>query len=153
MKLKLLLSFLLIGQFAFSQISKRIAVAGTHCSMVPPEGFVAATDFRGFQNAEMKESIVVTELPAPYQAIVDELTVDALRGRGITLLDKKVIDFNNGKATFLTAEQTANGTTYSKQMLIFGDTKHTVLINGIYPESDKQMDAKIKAALLSTTYN
>lgn len=153
MKLKLLLSFLLLSQFAFSQINKRTAVAGTHCSMVPPDGFVAATDFRGFQNAELRESIVVTELPAPYEAIVNELTADALRKRGITLIDKKPVDFYNGKATFLTGEQTVNGITYSKQMLIFGDAKHTVLINGNYPESDMQMGAKMKAAMLSTNYN
>jgi len=153
MKLKLLLPFLIIGQFAFSQINKRIAVAGTHCSLVPPEGFVAATDFRGFQNAELKESIMINELPAPYEAIVNELTADALRKKGVILLDKKAVDFYNGKATFLTGEQTVNGTTYSKQMLIFGDAKHTVLINGNYPESDMQMGAKMKAAILSTNYN
>ncbi|MEI9910996.1 MAG: hypothetical protein WDO71_15780 [Bacteroidota bacterium] len=38
-------------------------------------------------------------------------------------------------------------------MLIFGDTKQTVLVNGIYPEASKDIEAKVKDALLSTVYN
>jgi len=69
------------------------------------------------------------------------------------LVSKQTIDFNNGKATFINLTQPANGTTYIKQILIFGDAKGTVLVNGIYPETSKQLEAKIKTALLSTVYN
>jgi hypothetical protein len=43
--------------------------------------------------------------------------------------------------------------TYIKQMLIFGDIKETVLVNGIYPEAAKNLEAMIKDALLSPVYN
>jgi hypothetical protein len=71
----------------------------------------------------------------------------------MTLQSKQTIDFNNSKATLLMVTQAANGTTYSKQILIFGDSKNTVLVNGIYPEASSAMEASMKAALLSTVYS
>ena len=153
MKNRLLLTFLLLGQIAFGQTEKLIKVSGTKCSLIPPSGFIAATAFSGFQNAETGASIMINELPAPYQSLVDGFTAEALKSRGMALVKKQTIDFNGSKATLLNLTQSANGTTYIKQMLVFGDTKGTVLVNGIYPEASKEIEAQIKDALLSTVYN
>ena len=153
MKNRLLLAFLFAGQIAFGQTEKHIKVPGTKCSLIPPAGFVAATTFSGFQDAETGASIMINELPAPYQSMVDGFTAEALQSRGMTLTKKQTIDLNGAKATLLNLTQSANGTTYLKQMLIFGDAKGTVLVNGIYPEASKEIEAKINEALLSTVYN
>ena len=153
MKNRLLLTFLLLGQIAFGQTEKLVKVLGTKCSLIPPSGFIAATTFSGFQNAETGASIMINELPAPYQSLVDGFTAEALKSRGMALVKKQTIDFNGSKATLLNLTQSANGTTYIKQMLVFGDTKGTVLVNGIYPEASKEIEAQIKDALLSTVYN
>lgn len=96
---------------------------------------------------------MVNELPWPYQTLIEGFTAEALKTKGMTLISEQAIDFNNSKATLLNVTQPANGITYIKQMLIFGDTKETVLVNGIYPEASKSLEAKIKDALLSTVYN
>ena len=153
MKNRLLLAFLLLGQITFGQTEKLIKVSGTKCSLIPPNGFVAATTFSGFQNAETGASIMINEIPAPYQSLVDGFTAEALKSKGMTLIKKQTIDFNGSKATLINITQPANGTTYLKQMLVFGDTKGTVLVNGIYPEASKDLEPKIKNALLSTVYN
>jgi len=153
MKIRLLLSLLLVGQIVFGQTEKLTKVLGTKCSLIPPSGFVAATTFSGFQNAETGASIMINELPAPYQSLVDGFTVEALKSRGMILIKKQTIDFNGSKATLINLTQPANGTTYIKQMLVFGDTKGTVLVNGIYPEASKEIEPQIKEALLSTVYN
>lgn len=153
MKNRLLLAFVFLGQIAFGQTEKLINVPGTKCSLIPPVGFVAATTFSGFQNAETGASIMINELPAPYQSLVDGFTSEALKSRGMTLINKQTIDFNGSKATLIDLTQSANGTTYLKQMLVFGDTNGTVLVNGIYPEASKAIEEKIKDALLSTVYN
>ena len=153
MKIKFLLSLLLLGQIVHGQTEKLTKVSGTKCSLIPPSGFVAPTTFSGFQDVEMGASIMINELPAPYQSLIDGFTADALKTRGMTLISKQTIDFNNSKATLINVTQPANGTTYIKQMLIFGDTKGTVLVNGIYPEASKDIEVKIKDALLSTIYN
>lgn len=67
------------------------------------------------------------------------------------LVSKKSIQFNGTKATLVNVSQTSNGTTYTKQILVFGNTEETILVNGIYPEASE--DIKIKNALLSTVYN
>lgn len=153
MQLRLLLTCLLIGQLSFGQTDKHVKVSGTKCSLIPPNGFVAATSFSGFQNAETGASIMINELPWPYQTLIDGFTAEALKTKGMTLISKQAIVLNNSKATLINVTQIANGTTYEKQILIFGDTKETVLVNGIYPEGTKNMEVKIKDALLSTIYN
>ncbi len=153
MQFRLLLTFLLVGHFALGQTDKHIKIAGTKCSIIPPAGFVAATNFSGFQNAETGSSIMINELPAPYQTIADGFTAESLKARGMTLINKQTIDFNNSKATFIKVTQPADGTTYLKQILIFGDAKGTVLVNGIYPEASRSIESKITDALLSTVYN
>jgi hypothetical protein len=153
MKLKLILSLLLLAQLAWGQSEKHIQVAGTKCSLIPPVGFVPATGFSGFQQTSTGSSIMINELPGPYQSIADGFTADALQSRGMKLLSKQTIDFNNAKATFIIVTQAANGNTYTKQMLIFGNPKMTVIVNGTYPEAAKDMEASMKAALLSTVYN
>ena len=153
MKNQLLVLFLLLAQITVGQTEKLTKIAGTKCSLIPPVGFVAATTFSGFQDVETSSSIMINELPAPYQSLVDGLTADALKTKGMTLVSKQEIDFNGSRATLINITQPANGTTYIKQMLVFGDTKGTVLVNGIYPETSKDIKAKIEEALLSTVYN
>ncbi len=153
MKNTLSLTLLFLSQIAFGQTEKLTKVSGTKCLLIPPSGFVVATTFSGFQNAETGASIMINEIPAPYQSIEEGFTADALKARGMTLVSKQVIDFNGSKATSINVTQPANGITYVKQMLIFGDSLTTVLVNGIYPEASKEIESKIKDALLSTVYD
>ncbi|NNV55113.1 PsbP-related protein [Limnovirga soli] len=153
MKIRLLVSILAFAQIVFAQTDKLSKVSGTKCSLVAPSGFVAATSFSGFQNIKNGASIVINELPTPYQSLVEGFTAEALKSKGMILVKKETIDFNGAKATLINLTQSANGTTYLKQMLVFGDTKNTVIVNGIYPEASKEIGAKIKEALLSTVYS
>jgi hypothetical protein len=153
MKNILFFGFLIFGQIAYGQTEIPIKVSGTKCSLIPPGGFAAATTFSGFQNAETGASIMINEIPAPFQSIADGFTAEGLKSRGMTLIKKETIDFRGSKATFINLTQPANGTTYIKQILVFGDTKVTVMVNGIYPEASKDIGSQIKDALLSTVYN
>jgi hypothetical protein len=153
MKNSLLFGLLLSGQLVFGQTGELIQVRGTKCSLIPPSGFVVSTTFSGFQDSKTGASIMINEIPAPYQSIVDGFTADALKTRGMTLISKQIIDFNNSKAALFHVTQPANGATYLKQMLVFGDTRQTVLVNGIYPEASKSIERQIKETLLSTVYN
>ena len=152
MRIIILFSILLIGYSAFAQ-DKLVKITGTKCSLIPPAGFIVATNFSGFQQVEKGASIMINQLPVGYQSIVNDFTAEALKAKGMTLVSKEIIDFNNSKATLINLTQPANGTTYNKLILVFGDTKETVLVNGIYPESYKNIEEKIKTALLSTIYD
>lgn len=153
MKIKFFLFLLAVSNLVFGQTENHKVIPGTKCSLIPPSGFVSATNFSGFQNNESGASIMVSEIPAPMQTIIEGFTADALKAKGMTLIDKETIEFNNSKATYIKVSQQANGTTYLKQILIFGDSKKTVLVNGIYPEASKNIEADIKTSLLSSSYN
>ncbi|PQA60847.1 hypothetical protein [Siphonobacter curvatus] len=121
--------------------------------MIPPAGFDVATNFSGFQKAEIQASIMVTELSTAAQTLIDGFTADALRTRGMTLLEKKEMTFQQAPAAYITVSQSLGTTQYLKQMLIFGNSEVTVLVNGIYPEAHKNIEKDIRQALLTTTYN
>ncbi len=153
MKMKLTVFFCVLVSMAIAQSTSHQPISGTKYSMIPPAGFIASSNFSGFQNSKLGAFIMVTELPIAMQATVESFTTDALRKKGMTLIDKQTIDFDKAKATFIHLSQQANGTTYLKQMLVLGDAKKTVILNGIYPAASKDIAAAIKTALLSTTYN
>lgn len=152
MKRALLSCTLCFTLTAFAQTEKHKQVPGTNVSLVPPSGFSPAVRFAGFQNEKAGASIMVTELPAPLQATTEGFTTGALQAKGMQLRDKQSIDLAGGKATYLLLSQQAQGQTYLKQVLLFGDSQKTVMINGVYPEASKALEKDIKAALVSTAY-
>jgi hypothetical protein len=153
MKILFLIPLLIIACSAAAQTKEHKAIAGTKCSMIPPKGFTAATAFSGFENEESGASIMVTEIPESADKIGESFTAEALKKQGMQLISKEIIDFNNAKALLIKASQPANGTTYLKQVLVFGDGKKTILVNGIYPVESKKLEGDIKKALLSAVYN
>ncbi len=152
MKIRLLFTLLLLSTIAFGQ-QTRVKVPGTKCTMIPPAGFTAVKNFSGFQDEGTGTTIMVNELPVPYLSIIEGFTADALRSKGMTLRDQQTIDFNNGKASLFYVEQYANSMKYLKQIIIFGDEKKTIMINGIYPKVSEFVAGIVKESLLSTLYN
>jgi hypothetical protein len=145
--------FLLLTSISSGQTKDHKAVAGTKISLIPPKGFVAATSFSGFQNGEEGASIIILEIPGPYASVVSGFTADKLSVKGMTLIDKQIIDLNKAKATLAKVSQKQNGVVYLKQILIFGDSLNTIMVNGMYPEENKGIEGPIKTSLLSAFYN
>jgi hypothetical protein len=153
---------LLIGLFttllvqAFAQDTTSKVIKGTKVSLIPPVNFVEASTFSGFQNEKYGASIMVTQIPASFEQLAGSFTVEALKTRGMTLINKTPIDLQKstiGKAIFIELSQTAGGTAYMKQTVMFGDENKTIMVNGIYPEINKSLAQEIKAALLTVSYN
>ncbi len=153
MKRILPLALLLCAQLAFGQTNEIVNVAGTKCSIIPPTGFVTTDKFNGFINTGNGASIMVNQIPASYQEMVDGFTASALKRNKMNLISKEIVDFNNGKACYIQVTQSANSTTYYKHILMFGDDQNVILVNGIYPESAKNIEAEIKKAIFSTVYD
>ncbi len=153
MKTKIFFSSFFFLTTFFTSAQNRVTIAGTKCSMIPPTKFVTATAFSGFQYEDIGASIMVNELPAPFSAVSPGFTAQALQSKGMTMLKKDTIDFNGGKAFYIQLSQPANGTTYLKQLLVFGDDKKTVMVNGIYPQESKGITAEVKKAMLTILYN
>jgi hypothetical protein len=138
---------------SFAQSTVQQTIAGTKYSLAPPDGFVPAASFSGFQHDSLGASIMLSEMPAPVRDMIKGFTAEALRSKGMILLKKEQIKFNCSEAAVFTVSQVARGTDYLKQILVFGDQKKSVLVNGIYPERHKGIEKDIRAAILSTTYH
>ena len=150
---QLLIALMIFINIAFCQTNNRIIISGTKCSIVPPKDFSVSTSFSGLQNVEKGASIMISELPTSYQSMSDNITADALKAKGMMLISKEIIEFNNSKATFFLVSQQGNGEKYLKQLLIFGDETVTVMVNGIYPEKNKSIAEDIRHSVLSVSYN
>lgn len=153
MKHILFILFSLISVLSSAQSSQPISIPGTKCTMIPPEGFTLSNRFSGFIQPSTGASIMLTELPAPYQEISDGFTAEALRTKGMELVSKRLIDLNGSKATMIVVTQTAQGISYKKQMLLLGDSSVSVIVNGIYPNGAEIDEKLIEKALFTTRYN
>jgi len=153
MKKVIIILTLLVFCFENANAQKHVSVLGTKFSLTPPDGFTSASNFSGFQNSGNGSSIMITELPSSYFAMSKGFTAEALKTKGMILKSKEKVDFKGKEATYLQVSQAANGTTYLKQILMFGDESKTIMINGIYPESSKEIENEIKKSLFSTIYN
>ena len=143
-----LLLFLTV-QLTFGQQNFPVKIPGTTYSLIPPDGFELSSNFTGFYNATNGASIMINELPAPYRELINSFTAEALKTKGITLINKETVDLNNSKATLLYLTQPSNGITYFKQLLLFGNDSKTTMINGIYPESGKNIETAIKNSMFT----
>lgn len=153
MKTVLLSLFILCSGFIYSQEGKPVLIPGTKCSMVPPPGFILSNSFSGFQEMASGSTMMVSEIPSDYTGIVSGFTADALRSKGMMLVNRTEVSVGRSKGVIIKASQTANGINYLKQILIFGAGANTVLVNAVYKESFKQQEPAIKAALLTTIYD
>lgn len=143
------IALIFILQLSFGQDNQYVKIPGTVYSLIPPDGFELSSDFTGFESIENGASIMVNEIPAPYQQLADGFTPEALKAKGMILISKETIDWNNSKAYWLYISQTANGIMYLKQLLLFGNENKTTLANGIYPELSKNIESAIKKSILT----
>lgn len=131
---------------------KHLNVAGTKISLVPPAGFVATTTFTGFQQVETSASIVVAEIPGPYDEMAKGFTKEAIKTRGVDLLTKETLQLNGYPATLIRAEQAAYGSTFSKLILFFGNKEQTIMLNGMCPKDAPNLLKELEVALFSAVY-
>lgn len=127
-------------------------IAGTKFFLIPPTGFIPATNFQGFQQMNSGASILVTEIPGPFIESTKGFNEQGLKTQGVVLKKKEEIKVNGTQGLFLTAEQFAYGTNYSKYILVFGDSKATYIVNGTYPKEVTELDKDIRESMLSVVY-
>ena len=128
-------------------------VRGSKVSMIPPQGFVVATTFLGFQEAKTKSSILVLDVPKSFTEISSGLTIESLFKQGVRVEQSVEITLNGVPALFIKGEQTVAEILFRKYILVLGTNKETLIINAIAPISDLTLDEMIKNAILSTIYD
>lgn len=148
-------SYFVSGQTMIkSQLSpEHKEIRGSKINIIPPKGFTIASNFLGFQDAKTNSSIIVLEVPASFDKTSGSLTVENLLKQGVKALNIETIIFNGLKAKFIKSEQTAYGIDFIKYSLVFGTESETMMINGIFPKENIQLEQEITKAIMSSVYN
>jgi len=153
MKISFACFFLFVVLGVSAQTDSLVHISGTNFSMKPPKGFVQADRFTGFQQNSTGASIMVIELPGPYESIVVGLTPEGFKTQNMIMKSSEDLTFNGSPAKWLIATQSLNGIDFFKQMLVFKGGEKTILVNGIYPSQHKtKLDSVVKTAMLTTAY-
>lgn len=159
MKFILTLLTLLLFQLSFGQqiIENKLTEAhqnikGTKISLIPPDGFTDGQNFLGLQQAEMRSSILVLDIPGPYAEISAGINKKNLQSKGIELQAVENLTINSLPAIFVTGTQKASGTQYTKYILVFGTESETIMINGVHPDDLKLVGEQIRNAMHSVYY-
>ncbi|MEN8230768.1 MAG: hypothetical protein ABFS38_21605 [Bacteroidota bacterium] len=130
-----------------------VLVKGTKVSLIPPNGFTPASQFNGFQQAGSQSSIMVVEIPGPFKEVQSGLTKEALKSQGVMLRERVDLFVNDMSSIYMEGEQFAQGTMFSKYMLIFGRDEFTVMVNAMFPkEFVDDLSADMRNVLLSVVY-
>lgn len=146
--MKVIYFLALLVLFASSVAAKHIQ--GTSVNIDPPEGYTESERFAGFMNEETASSIVISELPAPYnQAIKGFSDEQLMKEKGMSLLKKSQVTISAHKGVLFHIEQPAYGLLFKKWILVVEYDKKTILIVASYPETAQQQEAFLKEATLN----
>jgi hypothetical protein len=125
-------------------------IPGTDVVLQAPPGFTASARFTGFEAADLGASIVVTQLPAPFDTLRQSLDAKGLASRGMTLLEAEDVQLDGQPARLLHLQQQANGQNYLKWMLLSGSPEKTTLTVASYPvASADKLGPALREAVLS----
>jgi hypothetical protein len=124
-----------------------IDVPGTHVSLRPPDGFVASSDFPGFELTDKGASILVSELPANIDELIQGLTEEALRAQGVIEVGREELTVDGWRALLIDGTQTAAGDTYSKWMLVLGGESLSAIILGTCPIDAPELREPLRISL------
>ena len=133
--------------------NEHLNVSGTKVSLIPPKGFIKASNFLGLQQSESGSSIMILDVPGPFTETSKGLTKEGFLSKGIETKEIQNITLNNLPAILVTGEQNAYGNAYIKYVLAFGTEKETILINGACPKNLEEIGALIKTSILSAFYD
>ena len=130
------------------------SIPGTSVCLSPPAGFVPADRFPGFMKKETGSSIVVTEIPGPYEKVTaDFRDKEKMQAGGMTLLDHSSVKVDGQRATLLRVEQSAYGTVFGKWMLAVERPDGTTVIAASFPKAKKEQGEALRAAILAATFS
>jgi hypothetical protein len=129
-----------------------VRVPGTRVSLEPPAGFEPADRFPGFQRPDTASSIMVTEIPGPYEKVRGGMSGQGLASRGMTLLHSEPAAVPGAAEGLLVhVHQQAADTLFAKWMVVCGDGSASVLVTATFPESlAEALEAPLRRAVLST---
>ncbi len=129
-------------------------IPGTRVALPVPPGFTLATGFPGLMSPDAGASIVVAELPGPFEAVQEGFSKERLAARGIALGPSEEVEVSGQPGRLLHATQNVQGNAYRKWILVFGNDSATVSITANLPQIlEKDLGPALVSAMLATRWD
>jgi len=129
-------------------------VPGTSVTMTPPSGFVPADRFNGFMNETTGSTIMISEMPGPFQEVTAGFSnPKSMQAKGMKLLNRSMTRVDGHTAMLVHAEQPAYGQMFRKWVVAVDRSGATTLIVANYPKAAAGYQEEIlKTAILAATF-
>lgn len=125
----------------------------TRISMVVPEGFALVPGFPGMSRADRGSSIVITEVPGPFNDVLDSFTQGVGTDRSMHMVSSNDAKVSGREAKLMVISRNEEGTEFHNWLLLFGSDKATVMITATLPASaEKELGPSLKAAMLGAKW-
>ncbi len=148
----LIRALILVALIASSAIAA--VIPGTSITMEPPPGFTQTDRFPGFINQETSASILIQEIPGPYNEVIKGFSDPTqLASKGMELINHFNVEVDGLKSILLKLEQSAYGTVFQKLVLAVNRYGSTTIIMATYPADLRdQMEQPLKTSLLAAKF-
>jgi hypothetical protein len=124
---------------------------GSRIGLVPPTSMKPARGLAGFQDPATGAAIVTVEMPADaYLGVAAGFADQALKSQGFTLKSRDKVMVGKTEAMLVSGEQTENGRTVPKSILLTGDSTLTALVIAQLPVGAPQAQRDEVTAALKT---
>ena len=132
----------------------RVFPRGSRIGLVPPADMDVQRGLTGFRNVRTGASILAIEMPPDaFPSLAATLSDDALKMQGFALKGRDAPTIGSTKAILVTGEQTDNGRTVQKTLLLAADPGMTALVVGQLPQGASPQDlASLEAALKTVAF-
>jgi len=129
-------------------------IPGTPLWLIPPQGFVWSSQFRGLQHPDYPTaSLMVVEIPAPIQLVFAGMTPTALAEQAMTLVDMDTLRFHRSDGYWFTIDQEVKGLAIRKHVFAFGDPEKTFMLNATFAlEGEQALGDSLRQCLESLVW-
>jgi hypothetical protein len=133
---------------------QHVRTKGTNLYLVPPDGFFATQEPKGFASASISLGIIVHGFKTLVDVILAEMTNKQLKGQGAELISEEPVSVNGLKGYFLKSRQYSGNGTRLKYTLIFQDPIYTEthMVQCYFPEKEKKIGQALEQAIFTIVY-
>ena len=126
-------------------------IKGTRVCLMKPAGFTDAQIFSGFQDGLSGASVMVTEIPGPYESCIAGFTEAGLKSKGMTLTSRAETKVGSFPGVLIEATQIGPyRELFRKLILCFGDASVTVTVVANCPDSQwARLSKSVRSAVLT----
>lgn len=125
-------------------------IPGTPVSLVPAKDFELVPEMGGFKHTSSAASIMVIEIPKPYNVMVAEVSAEKMALQHMTLLSKDTLSVMGVHGLLYKTSRLTQGFTFKQWVLLLPHQGHALTVNGTYIlEDEATLSEPIKQAVLS----